>query len=125
MSSISEILTRSPVNGNAYRVTSQRGCATVETDIGKGEIIELTNRLIRKMSLMKTVLGITSKRQHKSFTKRFNKGILEIRQRQTPRLIDEYIRVGLAIHNLNKEMAVCNAVKAFVHLERKKWEATA
>jgi len=122
MSSISEILTRSPVNGNAYRVTSQRGCATAETDIEKSEIIELSNRLIRKMRLIKTVLGITSKRQHKSFTRRFNKGILNIRQGQTPRLIDEYIRVGLSIHNLNNEMAVCNAAKAFVHMERKKWE---
>ena len=125
MSSISEILTRSPVNGNAYRVTSQRGCATVETDIGKGEIIELADRLIRKMRLMKTVLGITSKVQHKNFTKRFNKGRLNIRQGQTQRLIDEYIRVGLSIHNLNNEMAVCNAAKKFVHMERKKWEERA
>jgi len=125
MNNITAILLRSPINTAAYRVTSQRGCATVDADLTRDELKALINRLKRKLRLLKLVLGISSRAQHKNTIYKYNRQIPQFRQAREPRALDEYVRVGRAIQRLKAELSVRRAARRFVAVEMNAWKAAA
>jgi len=97
------VLNSTPINRQAYRVASQAGCATSDVDLTHEELAEAYERLARKHRLMKFVLRITTKSQHKNVVDRHNKGI---RSNFRPRRITaEYVRVGNAMQVITQRFA--------------------
>jgi hypothetical protein len=102
------VLNSTPINRQARKVTSQAGCATVDVELSREELCEVFERLSRKHRLMKSMLRIKTKSQHKNVVSRHNKGQ---RSRSRPRrLTDEYVRVGLALQVINRRFAEIDRV---------------
>ena len=96
-----------PINGRAAGAVSQHGCAT-ETDLSKSELLEIVVRLQRKSRLLKAVLNITNRAQHKNLMWKSNKGFKSDRFKADPRSVVEYRRVGLEIQRLNQAVKAIN-----------------
>lgn len=97
------VLNSTPINRQARKVTSQKNCATVDVDLSKEELCEVLDRLMRKHRLMKSVLKIKNKSQHKNVVDRHNKG--QRSNFRPRRLTAEYVRVGLAIQVIHQRFA--------------------
>jgi hypothetical protein len=95
------VMNSTPIDMRARIVTSQRRCVEVEASIDKEEIVLLVERLMRKIRLLKVVLSIENKRQHKNVIARFNAGTSKRSKIRPRRAVAEYVRIGLAIQNLN------------------------
>lgn len=97
------VLNSAPINRQARRVTSQANCATIDSDLSKEELQDVLDRLTRKHRLMKAVLKIKNKSQHKNVVDRHNKGI---RSNFRPRrLTAEYVRVGMALQVIQQRFS--------------------
>ena len=105
---LNAIFVRSPIDKLARRVTSQRHVSPDDPSLSKQELIEIIDRLIRKSRLLKVVLKITTKRQHKNLKTKDNKGIKNFRSTKEPRAMQEYRRVGGEIHRLTEEVCAIN-----------------
>lgn len=97
--SFSKLAGRVPIDRLAMRVSSQKGCVD---DIGVSiqDIKILLARLERKMRLMKHVLGVNTRSQHKNLMYRFNKNGNPNAKHGQKRIFLEYKRVGENMHLL-------------------------
>lgn len=96
-----------PVNGRAASVVSQRG---IESDkpLSREELIEIVARLERKSRLLKLVLHIKTKAQHKNLMWKTNKGHRTVRSAAEPRSVKEYKRVGLELQRMHAAIREIN-----------------
>lgn len=108
------ILTSSPIDSAARRVTSQAGCATDAALLSREELAALVQRLSRKQRLLKLVLGITNKRQHKNTVYKAGKGLKQFRAAKEPRALTEYRLCGREIARLNDELANLRRLRQMV-----------
>ncbi|RYY74542.1 MAG: hypothetical protein EOO52_13335 [Gammaproteobacteria bacterium] len=99
-----ELYALKPANRTAARVVSQAQSVD-DAPLSKQELVQLSNRLLRKQRLIKLVLGITTRAQHKNLINNFIRGKKNIRADKEPRLVAEYKRVGEAIDILAQELA--------------------
>ena len=100
------IFVRSPINRLAATVTSQRRVAVQDEPLSREELAYIVQRLTRKLRLLKEVLGIKSKAQHRNLVWKTNKGIRNYRAEKEPRAVIEYKRVGEEIQRMNAELAI-------------------
>jgi hypothetical protein len=101
---IEAILLRSPVDRVARRVTSQQFVEKEDSELTREEINAIVERLCRKQRLLKVVLKIKTKTQHKNFTRRVSRGGGDYRERLEPRAVAEYMRCGVEIYRLTNEL---------------------
>lgn len=111
MSTWDAVLASSPINSTARSVIGQRRCAVDEAEMGRAELLELLARLSRKQHLLKLVLGIKNRAQHKNFLaalkgKHYGSG--KSRGYGNPRAAVEYKRVGEEMARLNRRIAELN-----------------
>jgi hypothetical protein len=108
---IDAILTSSPINQTAARVVSRRRGIEEATSMAREELVALKDRLERKQRLLKRVLGITTKAQHKNLLYRMNTGrmMLTERGKREPRSALEYKLVGEQIWRLNERLCEMRA----------------
>ena len=119
---INEILVRSPINRSTSHVVSQKGCSD-DRPIAREEIAYLVSRLQRKHGLMKTLLQIKTKRQHKNAIHKMNAGVQQFRSAKQPRIFAEYVRVGNDIQRLTDELSVLRKIRQFVAQAENEWKA--
>jgi hypothetical protein len=97
---IDRILASTPINQTAARVVSSSRNPVPMGDLSREELIYLRSRLERKLRLLKQVLKITSKAQHKNLMHAINSGrrnrpgVGMLRLTANPRTALEYKRVG-------------------------------
>jgi hypothetical protein len=108
------ILTSTPIDRVARRVVSQLGAAVGDTPLTQIELAALVNRINRKQRLLKRVLGITSKGQHKNTVYKAKKGIKQWRVEREPRAMTEYLRCGREVQRLTNELAELRKLRRFV-----------
>lgn len=101
---LDRILTSSPVNTTAARVVGRRRGIEDPGSLSREELIEIVNRLERKLRLLKVVLGITTKAQHKNLVWKFNKGFKSNRFKSDPRAVIEYKRCGEEKQRLSRRL---------------------
>lgn len=106
------ILTRSPIDAAARRVTS--GGVEVDGPMTREELAALVHRTARKQRLLKLVLGIKTKAQRKNVAYKASKGIPQFRANKEPRAFTEYLRCGREIQRLTRELAAMRKVRQFV-----------
>jgi hypothetical protein len=94
------ILIRAPVNRLAARVVSQRDLGLDSYELQREEICCLIDRLRRKHKLLKHVLKIKTKAQHKNLMYKHSKGLKQYRKQNEPRAFSEYLIVGREIQRL-------------------------
>lgn len=102
------VLNSTPINRQARKVTSQAGCATVDATLSREELGEVLERLSRKHRLMKSVLKIKTKSQHKNVVDRHNKG--QRSNFRPRRLTAEYVRVGMALQVIQQRFSEIDRV---------------
>lgn len=105
-----QVLNSAPINRTAKVVTSQKHCDAIYRDADKFEIRFAVHLLTRKMRLMKMVLKITTRSQHKNTIYRHSNLGYKSQRGVSRRLIGEYARVGQSIQILNKRLAEINSV---------------
>jgi len=71
----------------------------------RNELAALVQRLSRKHRLLKRVLEIKTKRQHKNVTYKALKGIRQYQTEKEPRSLTEYLRCGKEIQRLTNELS--------------------
>jgi hypothetical protein len=108
------ILTSNPIDRVARRVASQAGVSQADSPLAREELAYLMRRTLRKQRLLKQILGIRTKAQHKNTTYKSNHGVKQFRAEKEPRALDEYLRCGQAIQRLNVELANMRMVRRFV-----------
>jgi hypothetical protein len=109
------ILTSAPINQTAARVVSSPRSPVPMGDISREELIHLWSRLERKLRLLKQVLKITSKAQHKNLVHAINSGrrgrpgVGMLRLTANPRTALEYKRVGEEMKRMQDRIRELNA----------------
>jgi len=98
-----DIYHRTPINKTAALVTGQAGCEP-ESDIGRDDIIYSIDRLQRKHRLIKRILGIEKKTQHTNLMYRYNKKGRTATGHKNPRIVDEYVRIGIAMQEMQNRL---------------------
>lgn len=88
------LLVRSPIDRITRLVTGQRAVAKQDRALTREELLEILDRCSRKQRLLKRVLQIDNKRQHKNFVQKWNIGVRQFRVEQEPRAALEYVRLG-------------------------------
>lgn len=88
------LLVRSPIDRITRLVTGQRAVAKHDRALTREELLEILDRCSRKQRLLKRVLQIDNKRQHKNFVQKWNIGVRQFRVEQEPRAALEYVRLG-------------------------------
>lgn len=97
---LDRILSSAPVNQTAARVTASSRHPAPVGDLTRAELVFLSQRLERKLRLLKKVLRITSKAQHTNLInaiksgRRNRPGVGMLRLTANPRTALEYKRVG-------------------------------
>lgn len=99
-----ELYALKPANRIASKVVAQSKTEHNEV-LTKQELVELSNRLLRKQRLMKLFLGVKTRAQHKNLINNYIRGQHNHRIKKEPRLVAEYKRVGEAISILDAELA--------------------
>lgn len=112
------IVVRSPINRTAASVVSQKNASTFDSPLSRAELIYLIERLNRKQRLLKFVLGIKNKSQHKNVKYRTKRAIPQRRQKAEPRALTEYMRNGQHIQLLVKELAEWEKRRKAIHAAR-------
>jgi hypothetical protein len=108
---IVRVLNSEPIDRVARRVTFQGGCSDIDGDLTRDELVYLWSRLERKLRLLKQVLRITSKAQHKNLIyainsgRRHRPGVGMLRLTANPRTALEYKRVGEEMQRLSRRLA--------------------
>ena len=93
-----EIIVRSPVDRVARRVTAQTQRVEDDQEISADEMKFIYFRLMRKASLLKEVLRIKNKSQHKNVKTKYKNRTPQFRDKiQGGRAIVEYRRVNIEI----------------------------
>lgn len=100
-----DIFVRAPVNKLAAVVVSQKGVAETDTPLTREELARIVERLGRKQRLLKRVLGIANKSQHRNAIWKDNKRLIQYRAQNEPRAFVEYRRIGQEMARLNVELA--------------------
>lgn len=103
------ILASVPVNKTAARVTGIRRGIAPAGDLSRAEVVELLDRLQRKLRLLKAVLRIDTKAKHKNLIYKATRGQHSYRGAANPRGVDEYLRVGHEIQRMNRALQVMRA----------------
>jgi hypothetical protein len=93
---LNDIFTRVPINGTAQRVVGQKN-ATPDSDIGRDDLVKIIDLLGRKHRLLKRVLGISNRTQHRNLMYRFSKRHHRVDGHKNPRALTEYVFVGAEI----------------------------
>ncbi len=93
------VMNRTPIDRQASRVASQRNCAVVDLDLCRDDLVRSLDRLQRKMRLMKSVLKVATKCQHKNLLARHKNGRRGMKGRPA-RLVVEYANVGASIQSI-------------------------
>lgn len=100
---ILRVLNSTPINRQASFVVSQQGCALVDAEASRADLVFALSRLERKLRLMKSMLGVKNKTQHTNLMNRYKAGIK--RQKGRPlRLVKEYAATGSAMQLLNRRL---------------------
>jgi hypothetical protein len=79
--------------------------AIADTALSREELAKLVQLTTRKQRLLKRVLGIKTKSQHRNTAYKAGKGIRQYRADKEPRALVEYLRCGREIERLNRELA--------------------
>jgi hypothetical protein len=103
-----DLFAMTPVNRTAARVISQRG-VTGDEPLSKQDLVQISNRLLRKQRLLRLVLGITKASQDLNFKKKARRGIPTNRGLRNPRAADEYLRICPVTQTIQIELARLNA----------------
>lgn len=111
------IFIRAPINRLVAGVVSQRGASAEDTPLTREELAYIVQRLSRKQRLLKRVLGIANRSQHKNMMWKANKRFTQYRVAREPRAFQEYRRIGQEMQRLNAELSAVK--KAF----QAAWEA--
>lgn len=77
--------------------------------LNREDKLNILGLLERKHRLIKFILGITTKRQHKNLMQRYNKKGRRVSGHNKPRLLEEYVRVGGYIRELTSELSKVKA----------------
>jgi hypothetical protein len=109
---LNRIFTSTPINKTARAVTSQKHCVAVELPIEREEICTILERMRRKQRLLKLVLQVSNKSQHRNLLARFKAG--RVSNFRPSRAISEYSRNGEAMQILNKRLSDMKADKTLV-----------
>lgn len=102
------IFVRSPIDKKAANVVSQRYVEPNYPDLNREELKEIVVRLQRKSQLLKVVLQIKNKSQHKNLKYRDNRGRPTLRSEREPRAVQEYRRVGEQIQRMESRIGEIN-----------------
>jgi hypothetical protein len=112
---LDRILTSAPINHTAARVVSSPRNPAPDGDLTREELLYLWSRLQRKHRLLKQVLKITSKAQHKNLIHAINSGrrnrpgVGMLRLTANPRSALEYKRVGEEMQRLAERIREMSA----------------
>jgi hypothetical protein len=106
---LDRILASAPINKTAARVTGIRRGIAPAGDMTRDELVELMDRLQRKLRLLKVVLRIDTKAKHKNLVYKATHGMRSYRGKANPRAVDEYIRVGHEIQRMNRTLQAMRA----------------
>lgn len=109
------ILLRAPVNRLAAAVTSQRRVSREETPLSIDELRYLLERCGRKQRLLKFVLRIENRAQHKNLCWKHNKGLRQYRADQEPRAFVEYRILGKQMAQLNVALSEAKKDRQAAH----------
>jgi hypothetical protein len=101
------VMRATPVNSAARKAVRQGSCLLDERAMSRAELVEVIDRLQRKLRLLKQVLGIKNKAQHSNLIaaikgKRYGSG--KFRARENPRSAAEYFRLGKEIQRMNRAL---------------------
>lgn len=121
-----EVFNSRPIDRDAYRATLQRNCSTADATATREELQHLLSRLERKQRLLKKMLKIKTKSQHKNLV---YKGTRQIPQfRQSSPAFRDYLRNGQAmqlllqrITELKRESDPDKLLRRLVAQEETKW----
>lgn len=92
MNAILNAINASPIDRVAARVASQRYCID-SIDASRADLELALERMLRKQRLLKRVIGITKKTQHKNLKERLKRNVLTMGS-SNPRAVVEYIQNG-------------------------------
>ena len=109
----SDLLSATPIDRNAAIVTGQAGCTDGLEQLPERDLMAMKDRMERKHRLLKHVLGIRSKTQHKNLMHKWNKGLPQFRQRHS-RAFVEYVCLGRQIQDVTRELSVARRARQFV-----------
>jgi hypothetical protein len=98
-----QVMRSTPINSAARRVVKQGNSSHDEDELSRAELVEICERLERKSRLLKKIIGIENKAQHKNLKnsvngKRAGGGIRKAKNH--PRAVMEYLRCGMEIHRM-------------------------
>ena len=118
-----QLIVCSPIDKKARIVTSQKGCVDLQ-DLSLDEMIELSNRMGRKMKLLKVILDIQTDSKRNNFIKKMRNGLFNQRCHNNGRAAHEYMRIGKQISIFCAEIARRKAiVKAMRKQQLERMEA--
>ena len=109
----SDLLAATPIDRTAAIVTGQAGCAGDIEQLPERDLVAMKERMERKHRLLKHVLGIRSKAQHKNLMYKWNKGIPQFRQLHS-RAFVEYVCLGRQMQDVTRELAAARRARQFV-----------
>lgn len=112
------LLVRSPVDRITRAVTDQRAVARHDRPLTRDELLEILNRCERKQRLLKRVLRIETKTQHKNLVHRWQLGVRQSRVEREPRAALEYVRLGNMMQRYIEEIAQLNAQQRLADQQR-------
>lgn len=85
--------------------TSSLTITSDHTELSRTETVEVMGILERKHRLIRYLLGIKNRRQHKNMMQRYNKNGRSVSFCRKPKLLDEYIKIGRHIRELMSSLS--------------------
>lgn len=111
ITNLTDLFLSKPINKLAFMVSSQKNCESQSVDLTFTELLNIKNILMRKNQLLKKVLGIETKAQHKNLKTKYKYKVGQFRQKNEPRAFAEYILIGHQIHCINKALSEIKDVR--------------
>lgn len=124
MSTWDTVLASAPVNGTARSVTRQPRDAMPAGDLGRQELIDLMQRLGRKLRLLKVVLRIDTKAKHQNLIYKTKRGMPTYRGAANSRAVTEYMRVGREMQRMNRALQDMRSAKSGKRAAQHGWVAS-
>jgi len=97
MGRFDDILQRVPINKMAAIVTSQTNVSLLDIGLTEADANYILDRLKRKHQLLKHVLGVSTRAQHKNLCHAHNSGWQQFRAEKEPKAFIEYRIIGRQI----------------------------
>jgi hypothetical protein len=117
------ILASAPINGTARSVIRQPRDAVPQGDIGRQELIDLKERLERKLRLLKVVLRIDTKAKHRNLIYKTKRRMPTYRGAGNTRAVTEYMRIGHEMQRMNRALQDMRSAMSGRRAEQHGWSA--